>query len=86
MSSQQEFQVVPPLEYDRELLRDFAEIIQRNLKNLFDLSHSHSVRTTAPTVKELEVGVPVTVNLSGSYYLYTRVSSTQMVRVGLTLV
>lgn len=86
MASQQEFQVSPPLPGDRDNLQDFAEVVQRNLRSLFELAHTHTIRTTAPTTKELEAGVPVVVNLSGVYYLYVRVSDSQMARVALTLV
>lgn len=42
MASQQEFPLSPPLEADKEHLNDFSEIIQRNLRSLFDLAHEHT--------------------------------------------
>lgn len=86
MASPQEFPVSPPLPGDREALLDFSEVVQRNTKALFDLSHTHYVRDTVPTVDELDPGVPAVVNLSGTFYLYVRVSATQLARVALTLV
>ena len=85
MATTQQFQVQPPTAEDTKLT-DFAEVIQRNVSRLFDLSHEHPVRTEAPTTSDLMIGVPVTVLLSGTYYLYVKVSSTQLARVALTLV
>jgi hypothetical protein len=86
MASPQEFPLAPPLPHDRETLQDFAEVAQRNLRDLFELSHEHTIRTTEPLASELQAGVPVVVNLSGTYYLYVRVSDTQVARVALTVV
>lgn len=86
MASPQEFPLSAPLPHDREALQDFAEIAQRNLRDLFELSHEHTIRTTAPLAKELDPGVPVVVNLSGTFYLYVRVSDSQVARVALTIV
>lgn len=85
MATEQSFPVVPPGPTDGKLL-DFSEVVQRNLSTLFEVSHTHVVRTTAPTLSELEIGVPLTVNLSGVYYIYVKVSTTQLARVALTLV
>lgn len=85
MATTQQFQVQPPTGDDGKL-EDFSEIIQRNVSRLFDLSHEHPVRTSTPTVNDLTIGVPVTVLISGTYYLYVKVSTTQLARVALTLV
>jgi hypothetical protein len=85
MATTQAFQVSPPGPEDTKL-QDFAEVIQRNVSRLFDLSHEHVVRTTVPTISELSVGVPVTVLIGSTYYLYVKVSTTQLARVSLTLV
>jgi hypothetical protein len=85
MATTQEFPVSPPGPEDGKL-QDFSEVIQRNVSRLFDLSHEHPVRTTVPTVNELSIGVPVTVFIDPTYYLYVKVSSTALARVTLTLV
>ena len=85
MATTQEFFVSPPGPDDGKL-EDFAEVVQRNVSKLFDLSHSHVVRTTVPTVSELSIGIPVTVVISGVYYIYVKVTATQLARVALTLV
>lgn len=85
MSTKQPFQVSAPTP-DDSLLQDFAEVINRNISRLFDLSHTHPVRTTVPLATDLQVGVPVTVLVSGTYYIYVKVSDTQLARVALTLV
>jgi hypothetical protein len=85
MATTQQFTVNPPAPEDTQL-SDFSEVIQRNVSRLFDLSHEHPVRTTTPTISELSIGVPVTVLISGTYYLYVKVSTTQLARVALTLV
>lgn len=85
MATTQEFPVSPPGPEDGKLT-DFSEVIQRNASRLFDLSHEHPVRLTTPTVAELSIGVPVTVLIGSTYYLYVKVSSTALARVTLTLV
>ena len=85
MATSQQFPVAPPSQSDSKL-QDFAEVIQRNVSRLFDLSHEHPVRTVVPTTSELSVGVPVTVLINGTYYLYVKVSATQLARVALALV
>lgn len=85
MATTQQFPVSPPTAEDTKLA-DFAEVIQRNVSRLFDLSHEHPVRTAVPTTSELTIGVPVTVLVSGTYYIYVKVSATQLARVALTLV
>lgn len=85
MATSQQFTINPPSADDTQL-SDFAEVIQRNASRLFDLSHEHPVRTTVPTASELSIGVPVTVLTGGTYYLYVKVSTTQLARVALTLV
>lgn len=85
MATKQPFQITPP-NADDSLLQDFAEVINRNVSRLFDLSHTHNVRTTVPTPAELQMGIPVTVLTGGTYYIYVKVGDTQLARVALTLV
>lgn len=47
--------VVPPQPTDR-LLRDFSQIIDGNLKTLFQAAHIHKVVTVAPTSRDGDVG------------------------------
>lgn len=86
MASQQEFQVSPPLETDKETLQDFSEIIQRNLQKLFELAHEHRTRDSEPKAKDLDIGIPIVVNLSGTYYLYVKINDTQLARTALTVI
>lgn len=85
MATSQQFPVSPPGPEDGKL-QDFSEVVQRNVSRLFDLSHEHPVRTTVPTISELSVGNPVTVLIGSTYYIYVKVSATQLARVALTLV
>lgn len=47
--------IAPPTLTD-EGLRDFAEIIQRNFDDLFQLAHQHPVRTTFPGATDGAIG------------------------------
>lgn len=47
--------VAPPTENDRGL-QDFSEVIQRNFDDLYQLAHSHPVRTTLPGATDGAVG------------------------------
>lgn len=85
MATRQPFQINPP-NADDGLLLDFSEVINRCISRLYDLSHTHTVRTTIPTLDELQIGVPVTVFTGGIYYIYVKVTDTQLARVALTLV
>jgi hypothetical protein len=48
------------------------EVIQRNLEDLYEFAHSHSVRTSVPTEKEGSVGDIIPVLLNGTDYLYVK--------------
>jgi hypothetical protein len=86
MASDQEFLVSPPLPNDRDALVEFSEVVQRNLERLFNISHSHDILTAVPNAVDVEIGIPFVVNLEGTYYLYVRVSATELARVTLALV
>jgi len=62
------------------------EILQKSLDQLFGYAHEHLVKTTAPTSKDGIPGDIVPVNLSGTYYLYIKITSTVWARVALTAV
>lgn len=74
MSEVQPRAIVPP----SEELKDFAEVIDSGVKQLFDLAHQHLPRTTAPTDDEGQVGDIVGVEIEGSpttFKLYFRFAS-----------
>jgi len=52
-----------------------AEVVQRNLEDLFLFSHSHDVRTTEPGINEGSIGDILPVILSGVYYVYIKFPS-----------
>jgi hypothetical protein len=52
-----------------------AEVVQRNLEDLFQDSHTHSVRTTAPSVNEGLVGDIIPVLLNNTPYVYIKYPS-----------
>ena len=55
MPIQQGPPVVPPQPSDR-MLRDFSQIIDGNLKLLFRAAHVHKIVTSAPTIRDGNVG------------------------------
>jgi hypothetical protein len=57
--------VVPPQASDR-MLRDFAQIIDGNLKVLFQAAHVHKVVTAAPTMRDGEVGDIYLLDVAGA--------------------
>lgn len=48
------------------------EVVQRNLNELFEYSHTHEIRETAPDINEGSVNDVIPVKISGSYYLYIK--------------
>jgi hypothetical protein len=52
-----------------------AEVVQRNLEDLYDFAHSHEVRTTEPSANEGSIGDILPVVLSGVYYVYIKFPS-----------
>ena len=67
---------VPPLRgTDPQSIKDTFAAFQQNFNDLFENAHEHSVRTTAPTVDEGEVGIPIFVNLDGTPYMYVKFPS-----------
>ena len=67
--------MAPPRPEDREGLDDYSAIIQDNLAQLFQAGHRHSVRTTAPSSNEGNVGDIFLVEVSGTFSLYAKFSS-----------
>ena len=62
------------------------EVVQKSFDQLFGFAHDHLVRTAAPTSRDGMSGDLVPVNLSGTYYLYVKMTSTVWARVALTAV
>lgn len=52
-----------------------AEVVQRNLEDLYEYSHSHDVRTAAPSDSEGSIGDILPVVISGVYYVYIKFPS-----------
>jgi hypothetical protein len=65
--------VAPPTATD-EGLRDFAEIIQRNLDELFTLAHQHGVRVTFPGSTDGMASDIVSVDDGQNVYLLVKTS------------
>ena len=65
--------VSPPTEVD-EGLKDFAEIIQRNLDELFTLAHQHGVRVTFPGATDGMASDIVSVDDGTDVYLLVKTS------------
>ncbi len=75
MSKTQQFPLSMPLSADKETLKDFSSIIQRNLADLFDAAHSHSTRTSLPARGEGSTGDMVLATVSGSTYICIKTSA-----------
>jgi hypothetical protein len=61
-----------------------AEVVQRNLEDLYEFAHSHTVRTTAPSSSEGSIGDVIPVELSGVGYLYVKFPTIGWKRVALS--
>jgi hypothetical protein len=58
------------------IANDFkAEVVQRNLEDLYEFAHSHDVRTSEPSASEGSIGDIVPVILNGVYYVYIKFPS-----------
>lgn len=75
MSRPQHFPISMPLAADRETLKDFSSVLQRNLADLFDAAHAHSTRTSLPARGEGSVGDMVLATVSGSTYICIKTSA-----------
>lgn len=83
MSLTQRQKVVPPVPSDSRLL-DYSQGIQLNLSGLFEAAHVHPVQTSAPTASAGNPGDILIVNLSGSVFLYVKVTTSSWFKVALT--
>lgn len=55
--------------------KDFAEVIQSNIEDLFEDAHDHGIRTTVPGDDEGSVGDIIGVEISGVFSVYFKFSS-----------
>lgn len=65
--------VAPPTLTD-DSLKDFAEIIQRNMDELFQIAHQHGVRVTFPGATDGMASDIVSVDNGTSVYLLVKTS------------
>lgn len=65
MSIQQSQPVVPPQPVDGKL-RDFSQIIDGNLKTLFQAAHVHKIVTVAPTLRDGDIGDIYLLDIAGA--------------------
>lgn len=75
MAIKQQHPVAPPRPEDKEVLNDFASILQDNFIQLFEIAHRHHVRTTAPSSNEGNVGDIYLVESSSTFSIYVKFSS-----------
>lgn len=61
-----------------------AEVVQRNLEDLFEDAHIHNLKTTAPLVNEGSVGDIIPVELNGIGYLYVKYPTIGWKRIALS--
>jgi hypothetical protein len=66
-------QITPPLVSD-EQLKDFSEVLQRNLESLFQLAHSHGVRVSFPGATDGAASDIVSVDDGTNVYLLVKTS------------
>jgi hypothetical protein len=65
--------VAPPVKTD-ESLKDFAEVIQRNMDELFQLAHAHGVRVSLPGSTDGMASDIVSVDNGTTVYLLVKTS------------
>jgi len=65
-------QAVPPPTKTDTSLKDFSQIIQQNFEDLFEQSHNHFYRTTAPSESEGQINDLIPVVLNNTPYLYIK--------------
>lgn len=84
MPIDQRQKVSPPQNNDLNSLKDFASIIQQAFDDIFELAHSHPVRTTAPTANEGSVGDIQLAEIGGIGYIYVKLPTLGWKRVALS--
>lgn len=73
MSAKQNHPVTPPSPDDKSFV-DFSGAIQRNLSDLFDASHSHTVKAALPIKTDGKPQDMVTVDDGTNVYIAVRTS------------
>ena len=72
MPESQKRNIAPP----NEEMGDFAEVINDNVQDLYEIAHQHLPRTTAPTDAEGSIGDVIGVVIDGTTFkLYYKFSS-----------
>jgi len=61
-----------------------AEVVQRNLEDLFEDAHAHTLRTTAPSANEGMVGDVIPVELNSIGYIYVKYPTIGWKRIALS--
>lgn len=76
MPERQQQPISPPRPEDKEFLDDYSSILQDNLRQLFQIAHRHSVRTTAPASNEGNVGdIFLVATVAGTFHIYAKFSA-----------
>lgn len=74
--AEQKTQVSPPSKNDFDnLLKDFSAILQRNLEDLFEVSHDHSVIAAVPGVYDGNAQDILLFDNGTNQYLYVKFPS-----------
>jgi hypothetical protein len=71
----QRLPLAPPGPADREALDDYSSILQDNLRQLFQSSHKHRLRTVAPADNEGSVGDIFLVQSNSTFSIYVKFPS-----------
>jgi hypothetical protein len=84
MAISQSPQVNPPLSTDKELT-DYSAILQRLFKQLFQAAHTHvgknGILMTVPTASQGSIGDVVIGIVSGTAYIFFKVTDTDWYKI-----
>jgi hypothetical protein len=75
MAIRQAQPVSPPLETDKETLDDYSSVLQDNFKQLFQIAHRHTLRTTVPAANEGNVTDVFLVESGSTFSIYVKFPS-----------
>lgn len=75
MPQSQRTKLAPPLDTDREFLRDYTSVLQNKFDQLFSAAHKHTLRTTVPASNEGNVGDIFLVESGSTFSLYVKFPS-----------
>ena len=85
MARSQQEQKIVPVEFDAQGLDKLTTLIQLNFERVYDNLHTHGVKTAAPASTDGAIGDVFLVDLSGTPYIYAKLSS-GWARVALTYI